>query len=438
MIFIILLAASFAHAEKLATTTEASAPRAITRDDLLADEKFKRCLYPPPKPVKPADCSPQAPASPDYFKPVKPNELPDTLIEGNLENLKSALEKQLKHCEGLKDSDITLGGKKFKRKDLCLKSNQGLQKIATTPGIDFATFLNRAKSELDWYQYTCEDKSGNVGFTGYYSPVIKIKAKKPGEDCKYPLYGRPKDLVEVEEEMIECKGQPTERVKRTTVTKRKLPDGKLVPYYTREEINSKNVLRGKNLELVCLDSAWAVHDLQIQGSGILEEVDDSGRTVKKHYINFDSRNGHTWKGVGSAIKCLRETGRYEAKDLTMKGIGEWLAKHPEVAEAVMNLDPSYVFFEDKASAPLGVDHLELTPGHSLAVDKSLIPIGTPILYSTTLPGKVPSQSLALAQDVGGAIKGCRIDIYFGEGDEAGRKGGSMKNNGKLFIAIPKS
>jgi membrane-bound lytic murein transglycosylase A len=44
----------------------------------------------------------------------------------------------------------------------------------------------------------------------------------------------------------------------------------------------------------------------------------------------------------------------------------------------------------------------------------------------------------VAQDTGGAIRGgVRADFYWGSGDEAGRKAGSMKQQGKIWTLLPR-
>jgi membrane-bound lytic murein transglycosylase A len=44
----------------------------------------------------------------------------------------------------------------------------------------------------------------------------------------------------------------------------------------------------------------------------------------------------------------------------------------------------------------------------------------------------------VAQDTGGAIRGgVRADFYWGSGYEAGRKAGSMKQQGKIWTLLPK-
>jgi membrane-bound lytic murein transglycosylase A len=47
--------------------------------------------------------------------------------------------------------------------------------------------------------------------------------------------------------------------------------------------------------------------------------------------------------------------------------------------------------------------------------------------------------LMMAQDTGGAIGGgVRIDFYWGQGEKAGRFAGSMKQQGKVWVLLPKT
>ena len=44
----------------------------------------------------------------------------------------------------------------------------------------------------------------------------------------------------------------------------------------------------------------------------------------------------------------------------------------------------------------------------------------------------------IAQDTGGAIKGpIRADYYWGSGPEAGKKAGAMKQQGNIWVMLPK-
>jgi membrane-bound lytic murein transglycosylase A len=109
---------------------------------------------------------------------------------------------------------------------------------------------------------------------------------------------------------------------------------------------------------------------------------------------------------------------------------------------------SYVFFRevqlsDKDEA-VGAQGVPLTPGRSIAVDKSLHVYGTPFFIEGELPidseqSKTPFHRLMIAQDTGSAIVGpARADLYFGAGVDAGKVAGRLRNNMRFVILVPKS
>ena len=79
-----------------------------------------------------------------------------------------------------------------------------------------------------------------------------------------------------------------------------------------------------------------------------------------------------------------------------------------------------------------------TAGRSLAIDKSIIPLGAPVFISTTDPlTNAPLQRLTIAQDTGGGIQGpSRADLFFGAGPDAEATAGSMRQPGQLTILLP--
>lgn len=83
--------------------------------------------------------------------------------------------------------------------------------------------------------------------------------------------------------------------------------------------------------------------------------------------------------------------------------------------------------------------MPLTAERSVAVDRSIIALGTPIWLSTQLPlSQAPYQRLVLAQDTGGAINGpIRADVFFGRGARAKTLAGNMKQEGSIFVLLPK-
>jgi membrane-bound lytic murein transglycosylase A len=102
-----------------------------------------------------------------------------------------------------------------------------------------------------------------------------------------------------------------------------------------------------------------------------------------------------------------------------------------------------VQLSDKDEA-VGAQGVPLTPGRSIAVDKSLHVYGTPFFIEGELPieseqSKTPFRHLMVAQDTGSAIVGpARADIYFGAGADAGRVSGRLRHTMRFVILVPKS
>jgi len=119
-----------------------------------------------------------------------------------------------------------------------------------------------------------------------------------------------------------------------------------------------------------------------------------------------------------------------------------LKAHPSAARQVMETDQSYVFFKeapvgDASLGSPGAEGVPLTQRVSIAVDQRYHTLGTPFFIATTTPDGTPLQTLSIAQDTGGAIRGpARADIFFGFGSNAERLAGGMKSSGRFFILLP--
>ena len=63
----------------------------------------------------------------------------------------------------------------------------------------------------------------------------------------------------------------------------------------------------------------------------------------------------------------------------------------------------------------------------------------PVFLATTFPGTQQALNrLMVAQDTGGAINGAvRADFYWGFGDEAGVQAGRMKQQGRMWVLLPR-
>ncbi len=274
------------------------------------------------------------------------------------------------------------------------------------------------------YRLVNADGSREGLITGYFEPVIR-GSLKPSPRYRYPVYGVPKDLITVD------LGEIYPQLKSMRLRGR-VEGKKLVPYYSRKEIDGQSSpLRGN--EILWADNAMDLFFLQIQGSG--KVALDNGETVR---IGYADQNGYPYQSIG---RILVERGEIPLAEATMAGIKDWAKQHPEKVEELLDDNPSYVFFrllKNTEGNPPGSLGVQLASGRSLAVDARVIPLGSPVYLSTTWPesGK-PLDRLMLAQDTGGAIKGeVRADVYWGSGREAGELAGKTRQRGRLWVLLP--
>ena len=265
--------------------------------------------------------------------------------------------------------------------------------------------------------------AGGKGFaTGYYEPEIAASlTRQPGYDV--PLYKRPADLIDVP------LGDFAASLKGRTVRGR-VQGTRLVPYATREQI-AAGALVGKQLELAWAADPYEAFFLEIQGSGRLRLPD--GRIIR---IGYDGQNGRDYVAIG---RLLIEQGKLERGKAGMKEIIAWLRANPAEAPAILNANPSKIFFRElKGDGPIGAMGAAVTPFVSVAADPAFIPLGAPLLVETTLTGPAtPFQRLMVAQDTGGAIKGAnRIDLFLGPGAEAAAIAGAQSSPARLLLLIP--
>jgi peptidoglycan lytic transglycosylase A len=268
--------------------------------------------------------------------------------------------------------------------------------------------------------------------TGYYEPIIE-GSRVPTGNFTAPLYRRPPNLVIAGRRRL-GDAFPSKGV----LVGRRFGRRKIVPYYTRGEIED-GALDGWHLEICYLHDQVDVLFAQIQGSARIRLEDG---TILR--VNYDSHNGWPYTPVGRVLLDQKLMGKDQ---VSMQSIRDWMEANPELAKEVRRENKSYVFFritdlatEDEA---VGGEGVSLTPGRSIAIDRSLHAYGTPFFINADLPianQKVPTkfERLVIAQDTGSAIVGpARADIYFGAGDEAARIAGRIKNPGEFVMLIPR-
>jgi membrane-bound lytic murein transglycosylase A len=295
--------------------------------------------------------------------------------------------------------------------------------VVQAGGLDAAAA--RALIETWFEPFQAGGRDGAEGlFTGYYEPELRGALTR---DATYsvPLFKRPDDLVTVElgDFRADWRG---ERIAGRVVA------GRLKPYPDRLAIE-RGALANRGLELFWVDDAVDAFFLEIQGSGRIALPD--GRTVR---VGFAAQNGHPYVAIGRA---LVERGALARDQVSMRTIRDWLAVHPDDAGAVMDLNPSYVFFKEIAGdGPVGAQGVVLTSGRSLAVDPKFMPLGVPLWLDIAEPAEPGGRlrRLVVAQDTGGAIRGpVRGDLFCGTGTAAGERAGAMQQRGGYYLFVPK-
>ena len=266
---------------------------------------------------------------------------------------------------------------------------------------------------------------GKTFVTGYFEPEIAgSRTRQPGYDV--PVYRLPPDLVRAwpaDMPLAERTGNPP--LGRTD------ENGNHVPYYDRAAIVD-GALAGKGLEIAWVADAAEFFFLQVQGSGLIRLPD--GSLMR---IGYAGQNGRGYVGIGALMRergLIGEgPGQYPG---SMQGILRYIRENPEAGRALMNENPSWIFFkENTGDGPLGSLNVPVRAGSSVATDPAFITLGAPVWLDVD---RAEADGLWIAQDTGGAIKGAnRFDTFWGNGPEARLIAGGMSARGQALVLLPK-
>ena len=354
------------------------------------------------------------------------------------------------------------------------------------------------ESEFSAYQIRDDDRRPDGVVTGYFEPEI-AGSRSYAAPYIYPVYGQPEDMLFADARKLPAgnstvaarvegrnvvvqsglntrdMGAPglyaldLSAVTRDTLDRKvrlRIEGRQLLPYYTREEIETKGAPNAKVLAFV--SSATALYEMQIQGSGRIRLP--NGEVIR---VAYAEQNGQPFRPTlaqnaagkarspvkvrGSSIELELDDGDDEGDVGTdaIRTRGFTLAR-PTASGAVVVpgrrtagavagsgiKDPSYIFFKEApggAGGPVGAFGVPLQAGRSIAVDPRSTPLGYPVFVSTRTPGSgAPMQRLTIAQDTGGAIRGAvRADYFFGNGQQAATNARRMKERGQLWILLPR-
>lgn len=365
-------------------------------------------------PAKPAPCTPCAPAEPEKPPVVTPN-----LSAADWPSL-----------PGWQEDDLLAAWPAWLQSCSALKTRPEWQAACAT-----AETLNPAdaqavrgyfESGFTLYQSRQADGGEQGLITGYYEPLLR-GSRTPSAQYAVPLYRVPTDLLTVDLSSV----YPDLKNMRL---RGRVEGNKVVPYLARAEIdNGANPLQGS--ELVWVDNPVEAFFLQIQGSGRVALAD--GGMMR---VGYADQNGYPYRSIG---RVLAERGELPLAQTSMQNIKAWGSKNPHKLPELLAQNPSYVFFrelpDNGGNGPLGALGVPITGERSIAVDARAIPLGAPVWLATTIPfSDQPLNRLVMAQDTGGAIRGnVRADYFWGFGDEAGKKAGMMKQQGRMWVMLPK-
>ncbi len=270
--------------------------------------------------------------------------------------------------------------------------------------------------------------------TGYYEPLLH-GSRVPVPPYRTPIYAVPDDLLIVDMTSL----YPELKGKRL---RGKLVGRTVVPYPARGDLAASGALRGR--ELMWVDDPIDAFFLEIQGSGRVE-LQRAGRPVETVRVAYADQNGQPYKSIG---RWLVDHGEMPLSDASMQNIKAWARAHPDRLDELLDANPSEVFFKeepigDPTRGPKGALGVPLTPQRSIAVDPRVVPLGSPVWLATTAPqSDDPLRRLVFAQDTGGAIAAApggavRADYFWGFGPEAGANAGRMKQQGRMWVLVPR-
>jgi len=304
---------------------------------------------------------------------------------------------------------------------------------ALVNGDDSTAVRTYFENNFSVYRIGAGDDTDTGLVTGYYEPLL-AGSRSATEKFRAPLYGVPDDLLIVDLSAL----YPELKDKRV---RGRIDGRRVVPYWPRAEIEHGSApLAGKALAFVAepVDAVF----LQIQGSGRIKL--DDGSVLR---VGYADQNGHPFRSIA---RVLIERGELTPERASKQAIEAWGRAHPDALPALLDENPSYVFFREipppasgsldaAIDGPIGSLGVPLLSERTVAVDARFVPLGAPLFLSTTYPLSTrPLQRLVMAQDTGGAIRGpVRADFFWGFGDAAGREAGRMRQDGRLWLIWPK-
>jgi membrane-bound lytic murein transglycosylase A len=373
--------------------------------------------------------TPEGPARADHAERVPLGEIPGFDDDLSRESLKTAVEQSLSFYDRIP------GDRTFSLGDMQIRAEVLKTSLLHFLKLMEANRLDRESVTRAFHVYRVGSSNDTLEpalVTGYYEPILDGRLVQDEEFC-YPLYGVPSDLLTINPADFDAGRSSEERLVG------RLEGSRVVPYFTRAEIDGEGKLNKSAQCMVWLKDPIEAFFLHIQGSGIVRLSD--GRLVR---VGYAGSNGRPYRSIG---KYLLEKGVISREEMSLQAIRDYLRTHSYVQNEIMWYNKSYVFFRWVDQGPVGSLNVVLTAGRSVATDVRYYPRGALGFLRTEKPrldtngqvtGWEPLNRWVLNQDTGGAIKGSsRVDLFCGSGETAEWMAGRLKQPGKLYFLVKK-
>ena len=350
--------------------------------------------------------------------------------DADRESLRQALTQSLIYLQkSSPQKTFPLGTREISGEEI--RSTLALLQELLDSNSDAVSLERELKAHFNLYQLVFPNRSASLLTTGYYEATL-TGSRAPSDRFPFPFYRKPDDLLTVELDNFSSKYKGERLVGR-------LLGRKVLPYYSRREIDQEGKLAGRGLELFWTDDRLKLFFMQIQGSGRL--VLEDGVSVQ---LQYRATNGHPYFPIG---RELIRRGILRPEEVSLQRIYAYLKDHPEEQDGILNLNPSYVFFQEAQGGPYGSLNVPLTPGRSVAMDLKIFPSGGLAWLTGVKPVFSPDNQIlywvpmnrwVLVQDSGGAIKGPgRLDFFWGHGDQAEMAAGHQRHGGTIYFILKK-
>ena len=371
------------------------------------------------------------------------------------------------------------------------------------------------------YQIRNVDRSSSGILTGYYEPQLN-GSKTFGREFVYPVYGVPEDMLFLDSRRLPANYRsaalaarldgrnvvPLQQVSTSNLAgvyaldlRETVPDirdkkirlrldgGRIVPYYSRAEIE-RGALKAPVLCYV--DDAAMLYAMHVQGAGKIRMRDGSilrlafaeqngrpfkpptvarasGRKIVVRGVEIDApddeasqatdgddadatsplltrgfvlANASGTAAASSAAQPASRTGRAPAQGPGKSASTGSATSVSATPRAFAVSDPSYVFFRpipDSPAGPIGALGVPLSAGRSVAIDPRTTPLGAPVFVATRESQQKGGaiNRLMMAQDTGGAIRGAvRADYFYGFGPQAQVQASRTNTRTEMWVLLP--